>query len=471
MTMRIPLTLLLLLLAAGLGCRPETHERYLGERPDVLLVVIDALRRDAVGVYGSGRPTTPFLDRLAGVGVAFENAYSQSPHTFQSTATLMTSRYFPLVGASPGFEPIPGLPEDLQRRHAEVPYLAEENLTLAEALQGADYQTVGFFTNPHHHATSGFWQGFDEPRFLPRHSARKPYARAPRVVRSFLAWLDGRQDSGPYFAYLHVMDVHAPYNPPRELRREFVKVAGKDRYMTGKPAGEERPSAADLAYMRGLYDGEVRLVDDSIRFLVAAIEERGRWGDTLLVVTSDHGDEFMDHGGLGHGTTLEKELIHIPLLLGGAGLGSLPGERRRPQPIVRNLDLMPTILEIAGVENLAEMDGESLLPTFMGGEGRPRSRTSFASIRSLRSLTDGKWHFIQDLESGATTLYDNELDPRGEDDVAAAHPAIVERFQQGIAAFEDWRRQTAEAARSSGDRPPPPVDPAILEQLRALGYL
>ncbi|MCP4592048.1 MAG: sulfatase-like hydrolase/transferase, partial [bacterium] len=247
----------------GLGCWGGSDpEKLRGgpqirfpEPPNVILIVVDTLRRDHVGVYGYPRPTTPFLDELAAQGVVFENAYSQAPQTFNSTVTLLTSRYFPYLVRNTQFESVPGLDEESQARHAQVPYLAKMNLTLPEVLGEGGYETLGVFTNPHHHATSGFWQGFEKTEYLTPESRAVAYARGPKIHQAFFEWLDQRRTDRPYFAYLHFMDVHAPYRPPHKLRKLFVTVPGRDRYRKGKPTGDQIPSAEDLAYMQALYDG------------------------------------------------------------------------------------------------------------------------------------------------------------------------------------------------------------------------
>lgn len=261
------------------------------------------------------------------------------------------------------------------------------------------------------------------------------------------------------------MDVHAPYQPPANLRKRFVTVEGTDRYTSGPPEGGI--SADDLAYLQGLYDGEVRFVDGVIRALVEHLEAAGRWERTLLIVASDHGDEFMDHGGLGHGTSLEQELIRVPLLVAGGRLAAFDGPRRI-DTVVRNLDIAPSILDAAGIPLPESFEGRSLLRLLAGEtEGVPPG-TAFAQIGNLWSLVDRDWHFIWNRDFNEVTLYDNQADPRGTTDLADRHPRIVHQMRQGIEAL--MALQASSRAASTGEDAPA-VDPAILEQLEALGYL
>ena len=444
------------------------------ERPSFVVVLVDTLRRDHLGVYGYPKPTTPFLDRLVREGIVVENAWAQAPQTFMSTATLMTSRRFPLTTRNDQFKRIPGLNEEGQKRHARVQFVHSANVTLAEVLRDAGYDTFGAFTNPHHHPTSGFWQGFDDAIYLApqaQGARRLPYGRGVDVYGKFFEWLDARQADGqekrPFFAYLHLMEVHAPYRPPRKLWKKFVEERGENVYTTGRP--ESEPSTTDLAYTAGLYDGEIRFVDGIVEALVEELRTRGLWDRTLVVLSSDHGDELMDHGGMGHGLTVYPELLRVPLLLAGAGLADHPAAGGRLQGVVRNLDLAPTLAELAGVE-AATFEGTSLAGTLADAILKAVPETlAYARIPHLRSLTDGRWHLIVDTRDGERRLFDLKNDPAELRDVAAEHPEHVRRLERRIRVLEAERKVAEEVANglsSGGD-----VDPETVEQLKALGYL
>ena len=202
--------------------------------------------------------------------------------------------------------------------------MAAANLTLAEVLGAAGYQTVALFNNPHQHPTSGFSQGFDVARLLDR-DADQAYARVDSVAAAFLDWHAARDPARPYFAYLHLMEPHNPYRPPAEYQELFPPGAGRHLYANGRPSPEFTDD--DLGTMTALYDAEIRFLDDTLRNLVAELELRDDLDETLIIITSDHGDEFLDHGGLGHGKTVELELLRIPLIMAGG-----PGRSRTPEP-------------------------------------------------------------------------------------------------------------------------------------------
>ena len=452
---------------------PAPTVRPAQDAPNVVLVLVDALRRDRLGIYGCTSPTSPFLDSLAETGVTFDNAQAQAPQTHRSTTTLVTSRYFPLLVDNRQFEPIPGQKRSKADKQSTIPRLAAENVTLAEVLQAAGYRTFAALTNPHHHPTSGFSQGFDSAPYLFPVGGRRGYAEGSAVNREFLSWLGSVDDSRPFFAYLHYMDVHNPYVPPARYRDMFVTASGEDKYKSGIPQGDEVPTAEDLLYMQQLYDAEIRYVDDLIREVLDACRRRST-RQTLFVLASDHGDEFMDHGGLGHGRTLEREMLHMPLILHGLGRGS---EGKRVPRLVRNLDIAPTILELTGTPVPESFEGVSLTVALSDPDPRAESDLarlaaadfSFAKGAGGHALTTRRWHAI--FMEGEVRLYDNLEDPLGTVDVAPQHPGVIAALEtllgELVARGAEARRLSEALSTSAADRE---LDPAIRDQLDALGY-
>ncbi|MGB5661044.1 MAG: sulfatase [Thermoanaerobaculia bacterium] len=440
-------------------------------QPDLILIVVDALRRDHLGMYGYDKPTSPGMDSLAAEGIVFDNAYSHGSQTFNSTASLLTSRYFPYLLPRLASEPIEDLNPETGSRHARVPVLAESNVTLAEALRDGGYQTVGIFTNPHHHWSSGFWQGFEHARYLSAQKGDVAYARGPKIHSAFFNWYDTEREGRPYFAYLHFMDAHAPYRPPRFLRRKFVTVKGRDLYRKGVPVGDGVPTGADLQYMMALYDGEIRFVDLVVESLLHDLALRDGLDDAVLIITSDHGDEFMDHGGLGHGSHLERELIHVPLMISG-----LPNQPGRKADLTRHIDVAPTLLDLAGLDSPTEFEGASLLPLVHGSDQADlRIEESFAAVGNHRSLTTRDWHFTFTPKEDRTRLYRLDSDPRGLQDLSERHPDLVADFLAQLEQLEGIRVRTAQQALElAGERPSSDqnrVGPEIRQQLEALGYV
>jgi arylsulfatase A-like enzyme len=337
---------------AALGCN---HWR---RPPDVFILNIDMLRADHLGVYGYARDTTPELDRLARNGVWFRHAHSHASWTFPSVATLLTGLYPSSHGA--GYARAGG--------HYVTTTISDDILTLAEVMHGAGYATAAFVTNPQLKRASGLGQGFDVYRdeFVAdwfRDGSPNWWLAsmtAEHVHEAVLDWLD-RTPNVPHFVYLHYIDVHGPYLTTRPW---------------GHPAGSVAPDVAELARTSGrmlplmvdLYDGALRHLDGEIGGFVRSLAERGLLQHSIVVVTADHGDEFGDHGGFGHGHTLYEELVHVPLIL--VRTNALPVTRMVDE-VVGQIDVAPTIIELAGAPAMPHLPGRSLVPLLRGGDAGP----------------------------------------------------------------------------------------------------
>lgn len=351
--------------------------------PNVVLVSIDSLRADHVHAYGYERETTPTLDAMASGGVRFETALSPTSWTLPAHITLLTGKH-------------PEQHQVIKSKRA----LAKRAVTLAEALHDAGYATAGFVSGPYLQDVHGYAQGFDvydtdvissEPE-----QSRKDVT-SPELVRRATAWLeDWRQTTPnkPFFLFVHFYDVHFDYVPPPPYDRMFDSeapeaVGGNDAYDHILPGMESR----DLERVLALYDGEIRWTDENLGQLLEVLENFSGAEDTLVVVTSDHGEEFLDHQWRGHSKTLYDEAIHVPLVM------KYPRRIPAGQVVddqVRLSDVAPTILGLAGVHHPKFGSGSKgphrerdLTPWITGGsplEPFPRL-LAFGELR--RSTTQG----------------------------------------------------------------------------------
>lgn len=448
-------------------------------RPNLVLVVVDALRRDHVGTYNYPRPVTPFLDDLASRGVVFDDAWSHAPQTFNSTAALLTGRLFPLLHRR---DVAPG--EITWTAHR----LAEQNDTLADVLGASGYDTLGVFTNPHHAPESGFGQGFRVQRYLRPATRGQAYATASEVNSAALGLVRELDPRRPFFAYVHYMDVHNPYQPPEALAKVFVTVQGEDKYANGKVDGDDVPSHDDLRFMIDSYDACIRYVDNSLRDLTEIFRLVSHERDTIFFVTSDHGDEFMEHGGLGHGHSMHQELLRVPLIVHG---GPLP-QGVRVERLVRGIDVLPTLAELAGLERPASSEGRSLLPVVAAARGSVPSDSavmrvsaagpvrrvdlndehafSFAWNAHLRSITSEEFHLPLVSSEGRNALYHVRSDPYDRRNVARRHPGVVRDLRLKLDEYERRLTESLQASELLGGEPHE-LDQETLEQLRALGYV
>jgi arylsulfatase A-like enzyme len=320
--------------------------------PNVVLITIDTQRADHLGCYGYNRPTSPFIDSLASSGVVFDDFTAAAPWTKPSTATILTGLY--------------------PSRHGALYHGSELNTpdgmkTLAETFRDKGYVTAGFVSNPNikkiFKFDRGFQEFFDSPvedtvtmatfrdslfggilKALTKYQFNWKYRNdCTEVNRHVVAWLE-KNRTEKFFLYLHYIDPHEPYSPPADYEAQF-------RQNHGTLLHNERKRRMGI----DLYDGEIRYTDDNLRKLADTLKQYGLWENTLFVITSDHGEEFFEHGILGHGFSLYQEVLRIPLILSGPGV---PGGIRVAAPHL-NVDLAATVLDAAGtgIEELG--DGKS----------------------------------------------------------------------------------------------------------------
>jgi len=449
--------------------------------PNVLLIVLDTLRADHLGSYGYPRATSPHIDGLARQGVLFESAISQAPWTAASIASLFTSLYPSVHGLNGGIrwgakQGSGGndLPFATQKT------LAAGQLTLAEMLRRNGYRTAGFVSNVYVNSIFGFSQGFetygDDHGDYSRNVARAK-RRANETNRQVFAWLE-KEIEEPFFLFVHYNDCHWPYDPPAPFGREWVKDYQGDLTPERTTAIVERQgepitglSDEDLRYLIGLYDGEIAYADAAVSDLMEKVQSAELERELLTVVTADHGEEFLDHGSASHGYTLFDEQIRVPLIF------HLPGrlEPRRVASQVRLIDVMPSILDLAGVaERPGSIQGESLVALLTGETERgPSAAYSEATYvgeqKSLRA--DGKLKLIYRAEDEGTSLFDLASDPDERSDVAGEQPAVVTSLRDQLQRWNETNQELRTKLFDKETEQEVILDDETQERLRALGYI
>jgi hypothetical protein len=387
-------------------------------RPDIVLVLIDTLRADRLGCYGNPRPTSPDLDRLADEGLRFEHSLSASTWTLPSTASILS-----------------GLLPDQHGVRVGGEALSDAAVTAAERLRDEGYRTVAFTDGGWVHHRWGFGQGFARFDVLPR-TGRSADVRL--IVDAALEWLESERQH-PYLLLLHTYEVHQPYVDPDGFAEPFLdpEYAGRlDRRVKVASTRPEEYDAADAEWMLGLYDGEIRRTDHHLARLLARLRSSPRWDRTAVLVTSDHGEEFLDHGGIEHvmGRVYDAN-VRVPLLL------RLPDGSRRGvvEAPVSGLDIAPTLLDLAGVDPDSTLPGRSLLEIADGGwNGRAVTTQGIPALRNLEvdrvRLDQGDEVVVVERFSGLVERYvrsrDREL--RMPLPVSWEHPA-VHRLQSLLA--------------------------------------
>lgn len=439
--------------------------------PNVLLLVVDTLRADRLGVYGNRRGLTPFLDSLAERGTVFVHAYAASSWTIPSVASLMTSRY--------------------SSQHHVITFgsrIADSELTFAEAMQPLGYTAGGFSANVQLLQRLGFAQGFQG--WLPLERSRH-VPTAAELRRQGLEWLDGAWQAGsrrPAMLYFQFMEPHGPYDPPEPYRSRFLDGADPAALTLAlvqkqQTAGQAAITREDLRGWELLYDGEVATVDAEIKILFDELERRGFLDDAIVVVTADHGEEFWEHSGLQHGRTLYDESVRVPLIVVAPGYRG----RQRVTERVSLIDVGPTLLELLHLPPQARFEGRSLVPMLQPASLRARLAGWFADppaprqadvVLELRpktgALMDNRLHvegIVRDdskllvERDGASRTYDLTQDP-GE--LMPDPPQLAPAAKDLAAALA---ARNASSSASAGDAAPiETIDEATKEQLRALGY-
>jgi arylsulfatase A-like enzyme len=456
----------LLALAGTAACGPREVAA-----PSVVLVVIDTLRRDHLSLYGYERDTSPRLDRLAPESAVFERCIATSSWTKPSTVSLLSGLYPASHGAN-------------RNRRA-----SDEIEFIGEVLQRRGFATAAFSGNPHVSSAFGMDQGFDHFGFGGNRRARE-YPDLTELLAGARAWLAGSSER-PFLLYLHLMNVHGPYRAPASYRERFLSEPHaefpfqnnlwKDIVRRGRLERRADVRQAHLNDLSARYDGAVAYTDEILARFLDELRADGILDRSLLVITSDHGEELFEHGGFGHKRTLYGELLEIPLLIReptGIGAG-----RRIDEP-VSLVDVPATVLDwlgILGPENAGRFaSGHSLLPLLRrppedGPTGRPEGdRALLAQLdepSAGRAFLVQQWpHRLLQIEKDyqgrrhAVELFDVAADPGEHVDLASQRPQRVAELE----ALAGELRGALEAQPFEGD--PARPDDELVRQLEALGY-
>lgn len=420
----------------------------------VILIVIDTLRADHLGVYGYERATSPALDRFASRAAVFGRAQATSPWTLPSFGSLFTGQ-IPSRHAA-------GLLLDSD--NSEFAGLDASAKTLAETLSAAGFATAGVVNNPFLHPNFGLSRGFERWDYV--FGKYEQHPRADQIVHWGLRWLDGR-DERPFFLMLHFFDPHLPYDPGDPARGRFAEELGGILSLPfaglGKSNATWNPKRPRVKrFVTAAYDEEILFVDLQLERLFTGLAERGLDEETLVIITADHGEELFDHGGFEHGHTMHHELLRVPLLMAGPGV--TPGWIDEPVSLT---DVMPTILEALGVAQEGEVHGWSVWSLVT--EREPLLERALLAEGTLhgpdrKTLTRWPWKLV--LTAGAPAeLYDLASDPLELEDLAEASPDRLE-------ALRDELNDVARAAsRERISRIPADIDAETRQQLIGLGYL
>ncbi len=435
-------------LLSGAGCTAPPSGP-----PNVLLIVIDTLRYDHTSLAGYPKPTTPTLDALAQAGAQFTTAYAPMSITAPTHATLFTGEYPIAHGVVKN-----GLP--LDKKHT----------TLAEAFAAQGYRTGAVVSSFALDARFGLARGFesyaDEFEATASTFSTERWEghavdggfdrRAHETTKLAVRWLEQASGDAPFFLFVHYFDPHSPYTPPEPFRSRFWAGAQDD---------------PDPARRTAAYDGEIAFVDDQIARLLESLEHPDQ---TLVVVTSDHGEGLMQRGHWYHSVHIYEEAVRVPLIFRWPE--RIPAGTRHDAP-VEMVDLFPTLLELADLPQATAGPGRSLAAALRGEATLDPQRPVFLQRRYYNNanagqvkmngaqfgIRSGHWKFIVGPRENRTELYDLNADPRETANLIDRQP---ERARELATRLHGWRDQQFEPPQ-----PTPALAPDVLRGLEALGYI
>jgi arylsulfatase len=423
-----------------------------GTPPDIVVIILDAARPDHFSCYGYERETSPHIDQLATESLIYRNAFALVPNTRRSAPTMVT-----------------GLSFVNHQVVTDESILSDEATTLAEALHEIGYRTACFTATPNNSRAIGTDQGYGEFfevwRDAPIETSMDPHYLANKVVD----WLDRTDGSEPIHLQLHFVPPHAPYTPATAFD-VFSDPAydgpfdGFPKHIVKGKSGWRPPSDEDLAHMVDRYDGNLLAADDAVGSILSVLRNRPQWNNTVVLVTSDHGEAFFEHRYLGHNNTVYDEMLRVPFIL-----RLPPGIDRETidlDRLVTLADITPTMLATAHQQFDSPIDGFDLLSRLESEDG-PIGRAFIgrtAHERPSRCLRTDRWKIVLSRH-GRGELYDLQADPAEQSNLRFSEPALyIELGEELVRRFLTEPTLPAvysESAVSQSDR----------EMLEALGYV
>lgn len=440
---RAGISLVIAVIMTGCDRAPDGHAEHPGlseliphaRDMNVLIISFDALRADALGLYGYGRDTSPNLDRFAEAALVFDNAWTASPTTPTSFAAAFTGRY--PYRAFIGWELIPVV-------------------TLASMMREAGYHTFGLFNNVQLASKRNFGQGFDVYE-----AGNWSDDRTLEDARAMLNDAAGRR----FFGWIHFISPHTPYEY-REIAAHLAGEQADGRYAETTGGKFDVASDEELSRVRDLYDGEVWYADRLFGELIAHMESLGLMKDTLIIVTSDHGEEFMEHGQLQH-NALYEEVVRIPMMIRHPGAA---GGARTDAPYV-NTDLLPTIASMAGLDYPTDIDGIDLFSPFDADRLRILTGMTNRKTRQIAAGRGSRKFILRCEPEPREELYDLAADPGEENNLVLDDPALAGEMFDALQAVTVADACRVIAGASRGRRPEEMLSPEQIEELKSLGYI
>jgi len=424
--------------------------------PNIILITIDTLRADHLSCYGYHRQTSPFIDSIARESVVFTHAYSTSSWTAPSMASIFTGHY------PRGHGVLHGVARGPRAAVTGQEMLVNDFLTIAEALKTAGYTTFGVSSNGHVSRGTGFSQGFD-------YFATHWFMKSPAPNSSVKKWLKHIRTAPRYFLWIHYFDPHNPYAPRMPWIKNYTIQSGSYSKWTREVMANPKEYIADikkdpqaLHTLIDRYDSEINYCDYHIKNLLELLPPDP---NTLIIITADHGEAFIDHGQLLHGDTLFEEEILVPLII------KLPGNEKTVKTIhqpVSNRGIFATIMEIANPGSKREIPGGSLMPLISGNSDKAPGEVFFELdwLGWGKGIRRENWKYmISGREKKELFLFDLQADPGEKRNLVLEMPENVKQLDSLLRQWLDTHPEFKAPVIKID------IDPDRENKLKTLGYL
>jgi len=461
----------------------DKGDRMVEKKPNIIFLLVDGLRPDRLGCYGYKRGTSPNIDKFSEKTVFFENTITQGNYTIPAVGSILTGLFPFSHGATPKTKMSPKIK------------------TWAQRMNNLDYKTCAFVGGAYFSKEFGFDTGFDE---FHQDKESCGLARKQRLFdnqKELFKWLDENKDEN-FFLFLHGFDVHVPFEPPKEFAEKFcstekVEIDTNLLNLMAVQLREKKITEKQVKRASDLYDAEINYFDNRLGGLFDEIKRLGLWDNSYIIVTSDHGIAFMEHGEISYGGfNFYDELLKVPLMI------KRPGEHegKKIKALARHIDIMPTILDLEGVKFGDEIAGESLKETFEKGFNESSADSYYensSKSRFIRAYRNSKWKIIEkkmhtskairrispktffaylknffkvmksaELRSqlgGKIELYNISVDPEEKENLAGKNPEKLAELMEKMDSFKErhvkFKSESAE------------LSPETQQKLKTLGYL
>ena len=449
----------------------EQDDAKIAQGPNVVFIIVDTVHAKHMGAYTSGLKNSPNIDKLAKTGVFFEKAYAVSSWTKPSVASLIS-------GVMPSEHRVTGVRDSL------VP----DFKTVGEFFKEAGYITAGYASHIYLNESSGFSQGIDEYEQINQSKGLHTAVTSHLITDKAINWLnkkDFNKSKKNFFLFLHYFDPHFRYMPHAEFNYTGAYKGNLQPSMSIKALFKTLPkfTTADVQYLVDLYRGEIAYTDFQIGRLIDFLTKSGLLNNTLLVLTSDHGEEFLEHGALSHTRTLYDEILHIPLMI------HFPNRLKaaRISTPVTQLDILPTLLDLAlNKTNPINGGAISLVPLMSNPSISVPERDLFSEVSysssqnskkiapDLISVRSGKYKLIRNMIGKSWKLYNLEADPREKKNLAYKQKEVLDTLAPKLRSLADLHKQERIAKENelpSSEKTPELFNKEEIKSLKSLGYL